>query len=53
MMNINCSEKCVYEENGKCTLTHVTPLSSLFTTQADCAYFLPKQLSEKKFPHKQ
>jgi hypothetical protein len=51
MMNINCSEKCIYEENGKCTLNHVTPLSNLFSTQADCAYFNPKEIN-KKAPQK-
>lgn len=51
MMDISCSENCIHEENGKCTFNHVTPLSSIFSLEADCAYFTPKQ-SIKKTPSK-
>ncbi|WP_246615388.1 hydroxymyristoyl-ACP dehydratase [Clostridium thailandense] len=49
MMNINCSERCIHEKNGKCTLNHVTPLSSFSSAEAACAYFIPKQ-SNKRTP---
>ncbi|MCT8976294.1 hydroxymyristoyl-ACP dehydratase [Clostridium sp. CX1] len=49
MMNINCSENCIHEKNGKCNLNHVTPLSSIINTEIDCAYFTPKH-SIKKAP---
>ncbi|WP_246517350.1 hydroxymyristoyl-ACP dehydratase [Clostridium aciditolerans] len=51
MMNINCSEKCIHERNGKCTLNHVTPISSFSTNgEADCAYFILKQPNKKTAP---
>lgn len=37
---IACSEKCVYEEDGLCTLKHVTTPSS--TPLKDCPYFTEK-----------
>lgn len=52
MTNINCSESCVYEDNGKCSLTHVGPLSSLSIIGTDCAYFAPKNSNIKRAPLK-
>lgn len=43
MTNINCSASCVHENNGKCTLNHVSISSSYTGIEADCAYFEPKQ----------
>lgn len=47
MMDISCSENCIHKENGKCTFNHVTPLSSIFSLEADCAYFTPIQSNKK------
>ena len=37
---INCSEKCIYEDDGLCTLKTVSPPSS--TPTPDCPYFTEK-----------
>lgn len=42
MMNINCSLNCSHEQNGKCTLNHVVPISCFSNHNSDCAYFQPK-----------
>lgn len=47
MMDISCSENCMHSKNGKCTFNHVTPLSSVFSLEAGCAYFIPKQPTKK------
>ncbi len=41
MFNINCTNnKCLFENEGKCTLTHVSTPSEFF--DPDCFYFRPK-----------
>jgi hypothetical protein len=44
MTNINCSETCIHENNGKCSLTHVGITASLIGFGTDCAYFSPRTL---------
>ncbi|HOO12735.1 MAG TPA: hydroxymyristoyl-ACP dehydratase [Bacillota bacterium] len=41
MTNINCSEACRHQKNGKCQLTHVGIVSAVGSTK--CAYFQQKQ----------
>lgn len=48
MMNINCSNRCEFEENGKCTLNHITPGSLISGISNDCAYFTPKRQYKNK-----
>ncbi|MBA1336661.1 MAG: hypothetical protein HPY66_3096 [Firmicutes bacterium] len=50
MTNINCSESCVYQENGKCQLTHVSIISGI--TGHKCAYFQEKKPTEDDFKSK-
>ncbi|QEK12964.1 hydroxymyristoyl-ACP dehydratase [Crassaminicella thermophila] len=45
MININCCLPCFYENDGKCTLTHITSLSS--TPHPQCVYFVPKEQNIK------
>ncbi|AYD39589.1 hydroxymyristoyl-ACP dehydratase [Clostridium fermenticellae] len=52
MMNINCSEKCIHEKNGKCTLDHVMQLSNAFNSESKCAYFTAKPSNQTGFPKK-
>ena len=40
MTNINCSENCQHQKNGKCQLTHVGIVSAVSSTK--CAYFQHK-----------
>lgn len=42
MTNINCSENCIHQKNGKCWLTHVGIVSSVSGSR--CAYFQQKDL---------
>ncbi|WP_156940163.1 hydroxymyristoyl-ACP dehydratase [Caldanaerobius polysaccharolyticus] len=42
MMNINCTEKCIYQEDGKCTLNHIEPINSTYNP-TNCAYFVEKK----------
>lgn len=35
-MSINCSEKCIYQNDGICTLNHITTASGL---NNKCPYF--------------
>lgn len=39
-MLINCSENCIYQNEGICTLKHVTNSSG--TPSEDCPYFREK-----------
>ncbi|MCT4606054.1 MAG: hypothetical protein N4A64_08095 [Marinisporobacter sp.] len=48
MININCSLPCFFENDGKCTLTHVISLSS--TPHPKCIYFTPKDTYPKRQP---
>ncbi|OFI06247.1 hypothetical protein CLOACE_11460 [Clostridium acetireducens DSM 10703] len=43
MVNINCSEQCIYEQNGKCTLNHVTPILNISSNNKNCGYFVKKK----------
>ncbi|MFZ5966084.1 MAG: hypothetical protein ACOYVK_02745 [Bacillota bacterium] len=40
MTNINCSLDCFFENDGKCTLTHVSIVSS--TPHPQCVYYQAK-----------
>jgi len=39
-MTINCSEKCIYEADGICTLNHITNSSG--NNSSNCPYFKDK-----------
>ncbi len=40
MININCIiNDCIFEKDGKCTLTHVSTPSNVYNPQ--CIYFRP------------
>ncbi|HBC97371.1 MAG TPA: hydroxymyristoyl-ACP dehydratase [Clostridium sp.] len=47
MMNINCSEKCIHEKNGKCTLNHITSIEDIPSQKTNCMYFSPKESGKK------
>ncbi|MDR5658623.1 hypothetical protein RH915_03875 [Serpentinicella sp. ANB-PHB4] len=49
MIMINCIYPCLFENEGYCTLTHATAVSS--TTNKSCAYFKEKKSMRK--PHRQ
>lgn len=53
MTNINCSAKCNYEQNGKCTLNHVGITSDVMGYGTDCAYYTPKKEKKKVKPSSQ
>ncbi len=41
MININCTlNDCIFECDGKCTLTHVSTPSNIYNPE--CIYFRPK-----------
>lgn len=42
MTNINCSASCSHENNGKCTLNHVSITANVIGYGTDCAYFSPR-----------
>lgn len=44
-MTINCSEKCMYESEGICTLTHIVNSSGL--SLCNCPYFDHKDRKKK------
>lgn len=47
MININCIiSDCVFENNGKCTLTHVSTPSEVYNPQ--CIYFRPQDGENRK-----
>ncbi|SES90242.1 hypothetical protein SAMN05660297_00919 [Natronincola peptidivorans] len=46
MLTINCTHPCVYENEGICTLTHVTSVSE--PNNKNCAYFKKKGDASKK-----
>jgi len=43
---INCSENCIYQENGKCSLDHVNP--QLCSSKQDCGFFLERKKKREK-----
>jgi len=48
MFNINCTiQDCIFCENGKCTLTHVSAPSNIYNPE--CIYFRPKKNNKKQF----
>ena len=44
LTNINCSLNCIYQKDGKCSYSSITP--TFFSTTSDCTYFVDK--SEEK-----
>ena len=41
MININCTiNDCIFENDGKCTLTHVSTPSNIYNPE--CIYFRPE-----------
>ncbi len=46
MAMIRCTNPCLYEKEGKCTLTHVTSVSN--PQKEDCVYFKDKKKDETK-----
>ncbi len=38
MTNINCSENCIYQIDGKCSFEDVS--SKILTPDSNCAYFV-------------
>ena len=44
LTNINCSLNCIYQKDGKCSYSSITPI--IFSTTSECTYFVDK--SEKK-----
>jgi len=47
MININCTLNCFFENDGKCTLTHVSSISS--TPHPACLHFEPKNINKNEF----
>ncbi|MCI8443862.1 MAG: hydroxymyristoyl-ACP dehydratase [Clostridia bacterium] len=45
MTNINCSLNCIYQKDGKCSYTSVSPSSISFS---ECAYFIRKENENSK-----
>ncbi|HHY91044.1 MAG TPA: hydroxymyristoyl-ACP dehydratase [Clostridiales bacterium] len=45
-MNINCSLNCLFEQDGKCTMTHIT--SQISTPHPSCVHFTPKPSPKKQ-----
>lgn len=51
MFDINCIiNDCLFCENGKCTLTHVSTPSNVFNP--DCVYYRPKKTIDFDFKNK-
>ncbi|KAB3530022.1 hydroxymyristoyl-ACP dehydratase [Alkaliphilus serpentinus] len=46
MMTIHCTSNCLYQQEGQCTLTHVTSISE--ASNKSCAYFKNKESPLKK-----
>ncbi|ARE86158.1 hydroxymyristoyl-ACP dehydratase [Clostridium formicaceticum] len=46
MITIFCNHSCLYENEGICTLTHVTSVSEL--SDKSCAYYKEKENEIKK-----
>jgi len=44
LTNINCALNCIYQKEGKCSYTSVTPSS---ISLSECAYFVDKNNKEK------
>lgn len=44
MTNINCSKKCIYQQDGKCGYDCVLPQKIPFSgfSDSDCAYYVTK-----------
>ncbi|MEW9122829.1 MAG: hypothetical protein AB2421_08965 [Thermotaleaceae bacterium] len=40
MMNINCSLQCFFQNDGKCTLTHIRTVST--TPHPQCVHYMDK-----------
>jgi hypothetical protein len=46
LTNINCSENCRHQNNGKCELTHVGIVSAIGSSK--CAYFEQKDSPQSR-----
>ncbi len=46
MTMIQCTNPCLYQKEGKCTLTHVTSVSN--PQKEDCVYFKNKKEDQIK-----
>jgi len=46
MISIHCTQSCLYENEGNCTLTHVTSVTN--STNHICAYYKEKNKPERK-----
>lgn len=44
LTNINCSLNCIYQKDGKCSYSCITP--TVFSTTSECAYFVDKSEEE-------
>lgn len=42
MTNINCTENCIYQYDGKCNLNYIGPINSS-NNPTNCAYFVEKK----------
>ncbi|WP_125152868.1 hydroxymyristoyl-ACP dehydratase [Clostridium rectalis] len=49
MVNINCSENCIYSIDGVCTFETVSNFSNNINPEHNCAYFVDKE-HQKNFP---
>jgi len=47
MVNINCSEDCIYNTNGMCTLDNISNFSNYVNTDYECAYFISKKSKKR------
>ncbi|MBC2399907.1 wyosine [tRNA(Phe)-imidazoG37] synthetase (radical SAM superfamily) [Clostridium tetanomorphum] len=48
MMNITCSENCIYCTNGICTLDNISNFVNNANLKHECAYFVKKEPNTKK-----
>jgi len=48
LTNINCSNNCIYQKDGKCQYSSIT--LSKFSSNSNCAYFVEnnKKIIDKK-----
>ncbi len=46
MVNINCTEDCIYQDSGRCTLDHITAVNKLHPEK--CTYYIKKDSQKVK-----
>lgn len=51
MMNINCSENCMYERDGICTFNTILSASNSVITSEKCGYYTEKKSTKKASPN--